>query len=589
MNRLQNYIRRNSMFIMIVNTLILTIFLVSFIVTFVVMSMNESSFMHAYVNQMTLLTNQIVDDYDDLNTSVIHSLNLCDDSNVCQAFLNATDLSNTERYNLAYDIFHQFKDVSILANDTPGTLLLVSLTNDSTFINSSSTKKTKSVEEILNSQVVQNALNNPDEITYQYLDTRFVDSGYYDDSIIAIKVLKDASLQPYGLAIQMINQRDFQNYFSSIDPTTTDITIMNTKGIVLSADESDILGKENKTLLQRIQEHGTNTVYVNESGNIKQTEFSKYIPSFDAYITLTIDNSEFLSSINQYSILYFIILVIGVIACIIVFFIIRRTTKPMRMLIEKMKTVVSGDFKDEIPVQGSGEVRELTIAYNYMLEGLNAYVNQLMELQEQKRLSEIHALQMQINPHFVYNTLTSFKFMIWQQDSETLIQAIDAFIKLLRETLGNTDEIVSVEKEIENLKNYVFIQKIRFGKKVNVNYMIQDACKHLMIPKMILQPFIENAFFHAFQDSESGVIDVCGRIRKDKLVFEVIDNGSGLPENLQLNPTEEKGKKFSGIGITNVHERIQLLYGKDYGVHVSSTKGRGTIIQITLPMKTGEV
>lgn len=566
----------------------MTIFLISFIVSFVVMKLNETSFIDTYVNQMGLMVNQIADNYDDLNTSVINSLSLCDNSTTCEAFLDSEGLSNTEKYNIAYDIAHQFKDVSILANGTPGTLMLVSLSNGTTFINSSSTTKTVSVDQILSSQVVKNALANPDEVMYQYLDTRFVTNGSFDDSIVAIKVLKNVDTgQSYGLAIQMINQKDFQGYFSTIDKNTTDIKIIDSSGVILSGNNANDLGKMDSELLDNIQSHGSSSVYTQVINNKKRTEFNTYIYSFDAYISLSIDNSAFLSSINQYSLLIFIIFLVGIGACIIVFFIIQRTTKPMRELILKMQKITSGDFSNSIEVKGSGEVKELTIAYNYMLKGLNTYVSELMELQEQKRLSEIHALQMQINPHFVYNTLTSFKFMIWQQDNDTLIKAIDAFIELLRNTLGNTDEIVPVRNEIENLKNYVFIQKIRFGKKVNVNFMISESCLDLMIPKMILQPFIENAFFHAFNKSESGVIDVFGRIRKEKLIFEVMDNGSGLPEDPHKEKlsSEEKGRKFSGLGITNVDERIKLLYGNEYGVRVSSTQGRGTIIQITLPIQ----
>lgn len=555
---------------------------VATIVSTSVMKINESSFIDVYTNQMNLLLDQITTNYYDLNQSVVDTLDICNRSNVCMSYLTDDgDLTTTQQSAITYELQKQFKDTNILSNNTPGTLILVGF-NGRTYMNVQSIK-TISAQEIIDSDVVQDALKTPDEVTYHYLNTRFVTNGKSEGSVVAIKVLNNSTTKkPYGVAIELINQSDFQYYFNTVDRKTTEVYIIHKNGTFISGNDENFIGKKNQALAKKFMNGKQNSVFAyNDHGT--KTAMIRKMNFLDSYIVVSMDNSAFISSITQYTlILIIIIILIVLIACTVTFFLVRRTMKPIRELSNKMPSIISGDFSNKIEIEGSGEIKELSEAYNYMLDGLNNYVNQLMKLEEEKRMSEIHALQMQINPHFMYNTLTSFKFMIWQKDTDTLIQAIDAFIQLLRNTLGNTDEIVSVKQEIENLKNYSFIQHIRFGNNINVKYSISDTCLDYLIPKMILQPFVENSFIHAFDGMEKGAIEVFGRDKNDMLIFEIIDNGVGLPEDME--PKNVKGKKFSGIGISNVNERIQLLYGNNYGVSVSSTKGRGTIIRINLPI-----
>lgn len=195
---------------------------------------------------------------------------------------------------------------------------------------------------------------------------------------------------------------------------------------------------------------------------------------------------------------------------------------------------------------------------------------------------------MQINPHFMYNTLACIKFLIWQGNTEKSTQTIDAFISLLRNTISNEDEMVTVKQEIGNLKNYALIQQARYGDKVNLAYSIAEGCKTLEIPKMLLQPFVENAFFHAFSSRDEGRINVFVRRSGDKLICEIIDNGVGMSRE-QLDKLwskdVQKGHPFTGIGVRNVNNRINLLYGAGYGVYISSNPGEGTIVKITIPAR----
>ncbi len=193
---------------------------------------------------------------------------------------------------------------------------------------------------------------------------------------------------------------------------------------------------------------------------------------------------------------------------------------------------------------------------------------------------------MQINPHFIYNTLASIKWLVLQGDKIKASDTINSFISLLQNTISNTSETISVQQEVDNLKNYVFINETRYGDNIKVNFNVFPQCNNYKIPKLILQPFIENAFFHAFTGDEEGRIHVFISEKCDKLFCEIIDNGSGMDENQisNLYSTTSKHQHFSGIGIKNVDDRIKLLYGNEYGVEIISKVDVGTTVSVYLPL-----
>ena len=139
----------------------------------------------------------------------------------------------------------------------------------------------------------------------------------------------------------------------------------------------------------------------------------------------------------------------------------RQTLRPLSELVQRMGQIRKGDFEQYMPVEGTTEVQELAATYNYMLDDLQSYINELMETQKARRKSEISALQMQINPHYIYNTLASIKWLVYQNDRDRTVQTIDAFISLLRNTISNTDEFITIDQEVQNLENYILINHTR--------------------------------------------------------------------------------------------------------------------------------
>ena len=189
-------------------------------------------------------------------------------------------------------------------------------------------------------------------------------------------------------------------------------------------------------------------------------------------------------------------------------------------------------------------------------------------------------MQAQIQPHFIYNTLTSLKFLIWQGKNEETITGIDHFIDLLRSTIGKKEELITVGEELNSVQSYILILALRYGDEISTRIMVPEELFSFKVPNMMIQPIIENAYLHAFQSKKTGFITLFGKLHDDSLIFEVVDSGDGFDTSLTKKTTDF----FSGIGIKNVDERIRLSFGEAYGLTIESFIGVGTTVRITLPI-----
>ncbi|ULO09040.1 histidine kinase [Paenibacillus sp. 19GGS1-52] len=211
--------------------------------------------------------------------------------------------------------------------------------------------------------------------------------------------------------------------------------------------------------------------------------------------------------------------------------------------------------------------------------------------QDQKRVAELRALQAQINPHFLYNTLDMIKWTALIQKANNAAEMVSLLSRLLRISLGKPEETVTVEEEIEHVQCYLGIQKFRFNYNIETEFEMDDDVRLLQTPKLILQPIVENAMIHAFADQESGgrITISCCKVPGQGVRFEVADNGKGMDpafaRSLLTEPIPGAGKT-GGIGLANVDERIKLICGKMYGIEIQSEPGIGTTIRIMLPLMT---
>ncbi|SCW61966.1 two-component system, sensor histidine kinase YesM [Paenibacillus tianmuensis] len=263
-----------------------------------------------------------------------------------------------------------------------------------------------------------------------------------------------------------------------------------------------------------------------------------------------------------------------------------RFSKPIKNLQDKMKQVEKGNFDIRAEIEQENEIGQLGRTFNLMVGHTKELMSEIIRNEETKRKSELKVLQAQINPHFLYNTLDSIIWMAEGKKHEEVVLMTSALAKLFRASINKSDELVHIVIEIEHIRSYLLIQKMRYKEKLDYRIDVsQDimACKTI---KILLQPFIENAIYHGIKNKPGcGLITIAGREKDGKIVFTIEDNGLGMtPDRLRHILVPKTGTESgNGVGIANVHERIQLYFGTSYGVSFESEPEKGTRVTLTIP------
>lgn len=267
-------------------------------------------------------------------------------------------------------------------------------------------------------------------------------------------------------------------------------------------------------------------------------------------------------------------------------------TRPIKELKNSMREVEKGNFNNaNVAVISDNEIGSLGNSFNLMTVKIKQLMEENIYEQEQKRKSELRALRSQINPHFLYNTLDSIIWMAEGGKNEEVVLMTSALARLLRQSISNDNERIPLEREIEYARSYLTIQKMRYKDKLEYEIDVAPDIKREAVINLILQPLVENAIYHGIKyKGEKGLIRITGYGEADKIILKVSDNGIGMDEealeNIFNKSKANEGK--SGVGVYNVHSRIRLYYGEEYGLHFESAQGEGTTVTITVPRYFGE-
>ena len=284
--------------------------------------------------------------------------------------------------------------------------------------------------------------------------------------------------------------------------------------------------------------------------------------------------SELLRNSRQTRSIYVLVAVgLIIVALLISSLIARNITLPIQKLRDSMKSVQKGNFDiEDIEVISDNEIGSLTRSFNVMTHRIWELMEQNVKEQEQKRKIELKALQSQINPHFLYNTLDSIVWMIEGERYEDAVFMITQLASLFRISLSRGKTIISVEDEIKHAKNYMNIQKIRYKNSFAIDFSIEEEILHCCTVKLVVQPLLENAIYYGVEGMDGeGEIHVKGYRKEDDIYIEVSDNGLGMPQDMveQLLTDNNRVRKHgSGVGVINVHSRIRLMFGEEYGLFI---------------------
>ncbi|QDH20393.1 sensor histidine kinase [Saccharibacillus brassicae] len=583
-------------FVMVVATV--TVCVVTSLVT---IRMSERLFTETFGITNSKVLNQIRTGMESFNDSVVNAASHASLNGTIKAYLSGGEGSAIRMAETYFGMNQQMKQTksNVDAYNVGVTAVGINGRNYSTDRNYWPVPERR----LLKHPLAQRTEAEPRRLIYQYDSEAAGEGGTYIPYIIASKALMErTSGYIYGTLYISIREDEFRRFYGNFTSAGNDVVILDAEGRIVSSNREELIGTVSKPLLgyarpaaegdevsrRNVDVFGRNSILL-----------SSYIPEYDFYLVNLIDRDYAAGRVVN---LRDLVLVGGLIvgaALLLVFLITRRQTRSLTVLVRQMSTVTEKNFDNYVRVTGAGgyEVQELGRAYNYMLDELNDYIAKLLQTQKERRNAELAALQRQINPHFLYNTLASIKILVQKGDKEAAAETINALISLLQNTISNVSETVTIEQELENMHNYVFINHARYGDRIRVNVFASPDCMHYRMPKLIIQPFIENAFFHAFNEKQSGMIYVLVSQADGRLVCEVSDNGDGMDDGGEwsaaadgtaLPNPKSKRQLFTGIGVRNVHNRITLLYGEEYGITIDSRKGEGTKVRITLPLLTEE-
>lgn len=580
---MRNKIHPNSTVTRILGTVILGIVFVALAVSVIVINLSKDIYIDTYGKSQERVFQQVEWDLNEYHEKLMKASAVLDSSWALRLYLEEGEMDSSLSFQIVYQMQRDFDQV--LGDDNTSSVLVAGMNNKS-YINRAE-KLISSLDDIFALEISKRAVENPDTIQYQFMTSGFTTTSRDGSVLIGAKALSYLeSKEVYGIIYFIIREGELEDFYNYFVGDTTDFFIADQNNIVVSSNKKQMVGKKLEEKWAKTFRQGHFRSSYKENGDVYSILKSE-LPYYGFRIFGVIDNAKALD--NQYNIPQMVVIcaAIAFVVLVLVFFIANQITRPLSDMAGKMSRIREGDFSEYMEVRGTDEIRELATTYNYMLDGLKRYVDVLLRTQEEKRRSEIKALQMQINPHYIYNTLASIKWLIWQGDAGKSTQTIDAFIKLLRNTISNTNEFITLSQEIENLKNYIWINNVRYGNKVQVAFQIHSECEACLLPKLIMQPFIENAFFHAFPCEREGNIWVRAKISEKNLELEISDDGIGMNKGrLQsLTDKHDKSEHFSGIGINNVDDRLKLLYGSNYGVNIVSQEDKGTTVSIELPAR----
>lgn len=297
--------------------------------------------------------------------------------------------------------------------------------------------------------------------------------------------------------------------------------------------------------------------------------------------------SHFIREINYYLILILILFtfVISIVASTLI-------TIPLNRLMASFKKLQGGDFTTSVPVKGRDELAQIGITFNNMVANIKSLIRQKFEMGLQRKQAELESLQSQINPHFLFNTLNSIKAVNERRDFVKTAAMIQNLSDIFRYSLNRGVYIVKFGDELEHIKKYLEIQAFRFGDRYQVTYDIDREALDCQIPRLTLQPIVENALYHGLEPSiVDGRLQIAAQVVADRLIIYISNNGIPISEAelaninnlLESNPDSQANQNPEKLGIYNVNARIKFHFGNEYGLKISSSPGSGTTVRITLP------
>ncbi|MDI3500377.1 MAG: two-component system, sensor histidine kinase YesM [Thermoanaerobacter sp.] len=374
---------------------------------------------------------------------------------------------------------------------------------------------------------------------------------------------------------------------SKVASVVSDIHLGKTGKVYLVDDKGKLIYSEDKSFLYRY----TTKLYNSSSGSDFITINGNKIMVI--YNTLPQNGWKLVGMVSMAELnekaemirnfIYLTALLSLVIAALISLYFSYSISQPIIKLATEMKKVEKGNFNISVEENWDGEIGVLYSSFNYMIERINELIHEVYLSKIKEKDAELKALQAQINPHFLYNTLDTVNWLAVKHNVPEISKIVNSLASILRYSINKGNDVTTVENELKHVESYITIQKIRFKDKFEVSFNIDKRVLHYKTIKLILQPLVENAIIHGIETYEGkGKILINGYLDGEKIVFEVINNGNPIDLDLVNKLLDSPADDKDSYGIQNVNERIKLYYGEEYGLYYQAIDSN-TVARIVIP------
>ena len=427
-----------------------------------------------------------------------------------------------------------------------------------------------------------------DDIDYPYMISE--NDVFAKEGIKAVykrKVNSSSKSGGRGILAFTIPENMIRNAFSSI--SGQEWAVVASGGIILDSNNVKLIGQDSKSIygIQVGESAANQSLYIIHDGDI-----ISYIRDEKNNLTyvLTSPREVLLEPVKNIAITGLII-GLGLVVVLILFswYLSRRFTYPLEKLGEVMQKAEDGDLNVRMNPDSDDEIGNIGQRFDNMIGKLSDSMDSIQKAEKEQRKAEMKIMELQLKPHFLYNTLSSIIWLANEGKKDEVIDITKTLASFYRVTLSDGHENIPIKREVGNVKNYATIQHYRYADKFRIVYDVDPETEDYLVPKLILQPLVENSINYGMKtkDTDDGLIEVIGKIQGQDIVFEVRDNGDDATEETieQLNKNLENGT--SGIGTSNVYGRIKSRYGEQYGLHYYRENGV-TTARIIIPQEKGE-
>lgn len=419
----------------------------------------------------------------------------------------------------------------------------------------------------------------------------FSGGGENTDLVLPIsRTLKDFdSLQQIGLLVVNLNGKAIINTINQVKLGETGrYMVVNPEGqIMIDADLSQIGRVVEDAKLHELIVHNDAVEFEYSNNGIRYYGV-KQLLSNGWLLVGTVPTVEITGVLDK---LHTRILITSVcfalLAVLIGFLIANRVTKPIKQLTLEMRRVQQGDLSVRTALTSSDEIGLMSKHFNKMLDEIEQLMGRVEQEQNEKLEAEVRAVTYRIHPHFLYNTLSTLRWLIRAGEMERADQGLAALTRLLQANMGKNGQMITLEEELEIIQKYIVILEMRYEQKYVLTIEAQPGTDKVKVPRMLLQPLVENAVFHGFVPlNRGGEITVKVTVHQSELHILLQDNGLGMTAEKLAQLNAKEGKTGTGIGLQHIHDSLRLYFGAGSGMSVTSVRGSGTQIHIVIRLQT---